>query len=1096
MDTIHSFHDEIRRVILTRQHPVSGLLPASTAVNQHGDYTDAWVRDNVYSVLAVWGLALAYRRHDDAFGRGVELEHDTVRLMRGLLRSMMRQCDKVEAFKRSQAPADALHAKFATDSGDIVVGDDAWGHLQLDATSLWLLMLAQMTASGLAIVQARSEVRFVQNLVYYVARSYRTPDYGIWERGDKTNHGLPEVNASSVGMAKAALEALAGLNLYGPRGGQSSVIHVQPDDIARARVTLEAMLPRESASKEVDAALLSIVGFPAFAIDDAALASHTRGTVVERLRGRYGLKRFLRDGHQTALEDPGRLHYEPVELERFAHIEAEWPLFEAYLALDAAFRGERAEADAHLARLADLAVMVDGQALLPELYLVPVERIEAERREPGSQPREPGENVPLVWAQSLWLLARMLHEGVLRPADLDPLGRHRFALTRSRPVVQLAFLAQDAAAAAAYGERGIRAELSEDLEPLRVRRSATLARAFREVGRSPELGLSGRPPRRLQSLATSRAYRLQGERFVFLPALFDQQEFYLSLDPATLVARLRAEIAYLHRHWTLLGRPTMTILLGVEHLEHGREAFETFLAEARAGRVGDVPVRLGRLGELLLVTNEERIDDLGDWRDDGEPLLAPRAAVRRLPPATPNGVLHPDAALEIEREGDVGVLAERLVGSNDLAEQVELLAALQRHAGSEHRVGALGASVGTLLEDVYAAAGEARAWTLVRHAAGLLGKVDPFLSDGLSDLLAAQRRVVVGRSYAEGATVTRPLPSDELLATIDRYCRDDPRDRVLTQEMIVALASLVRGEPELFRGILTLRVGHLIHLLAVGLAEEQGATPDEGYERLMRCSPAAVVARLRRVLAAFDAAREAQRRTETLRVAKGVASLPDAAAALRASGTEDEPTPDGWWRWRQREGALLRVPKGFYARVWDLLEHADALVIGDKLDRRNRLDSAVERAATTAGERTFAQRVEHLLHRVPAAEYRHLSVEALETLAALTEAAPDLRVEGDLVLDVIIGHAVRQAWLARHVGAPDAAGGTVGTVPTTAEPATAEPADDASGAAAQGAYERDTAAAWAAFYDLGPRAVAGHLAAAVRYLVLEGSRPRSTTSVH
>lgn len=26
------------------------------------------------------------------------------------------------------------------------------------------------------------------------------------------------------------------------------------------------------------------------------------------------------------------------------------------------------------------------------------------------------------------------------------------------------------------------------------------------------------------------------------------------------------------------------------------------------------------------------------------------------------------------------------------------------------------------------------------------------------------------------------------------------------------------------------------------------------------------------------------------------------------------PLTDGWWRWRQREGALNRVPKGFHAR--------------------------------------------------------------------------------------------------------------------------------------------------------------------------------------
>jgi len=27
-------------------------------------------------------------------------------------------------------------------------------------------------------------------------------DFGIWERGDKMNHGVPELNATSIGMAK------------------------------------------------------------------------------------------------------------------------------------------------------------------------------------------------------------------------------------------------------------------------------------------------------------------------------------------------------------------------------------------------------------------------------------------------------------------------------------------------------------------------------------------------------------------------------------------------------------------------------------------------------------------------------------------------------------------------------------------------------------------------------------------------------------------------------------------------------------------------------------------------------------------------------
>ena len=68
--------------------------------------------------------------------------------MRGLLQAMTLQCHKLEKFKMTQNPADALHAKYNSENCKTVVGDLEWGHLQLDATSLYLLMLAQMTASG------------------------------------------------------------------------------------------------------------------------------------------------------------------------------------------------------------------------------------------------------------------------------------------------------------------------------------------------------------------------------------------------------------------------------------------------------------------------------------------------------------------------------------------------------------------------------------------------------------------------------------------------------------------------------------------------------------------------------------------------------------------------------------------------------------------------------------------------------------------------------------------------------------------------------------------------------------------------------------
>jgi phosphorylase kinase alpha/beta subunit len=149
---LHRHFEALQSVILARQHPVTGLLPASTAITVHGNYTDAWVRDNVYSIYAVWGLTLAYRRHAPDDRRARELEHAVVRLMRGLLAAMMGQAAKVERFKHTQNPLDALHAKYETTTGQPVVADDEWGHLQLDSTSLYLLTLAQMIAGGIDLI--------------------------------------------------------------------------------------------------------------------------------------------------------------------------------------------------------------------------------------------------------------------------------------------------------------------------------------------------------------------------------------------------------------------------------------------------------------------------------------------------------------------------------------------------------------------------------------------------------------------------------------------------------------------------------------------------------------------------------------------------------------------------------------------------------------------------------------------------------------------------------------------------------------------------------------------------------------------------------
>lgn len=66
--------------------------------------------------------------------------------------------------------------------------------------------------------------------------------------------------------------------------------------------------------QNTDAALLPTISYPAFAVDDDALYSQTLDKIVRKLRGKYGFKRFLRDGYRTTNEDKNRRYYKPAEM--------------------------------------------------------------------------------------------------------------------------------------------------------------------------------------------------------------------------------------------------------------------------------------------------------------------------------------------------------------------------------------------------------------------------------------------------------------------------------------------------------------------------------------------------------------------------------------------------------------------------------------------------------------------------------------------------------------------------------------------------------------------------------------------------------------
>nr|XP_002736188.1 PREDICTED: phosphorylase b kinase regulatory subunit alpha, liver isoform-like [Saccoglossus kowalevskii] len=1107
----------VQKVIFSNQDPITGLLPASEELR------DAWVRDNVYSILCVWGLALAYRKNadlDEDKSKAFELEQSVVKLMRGILIAMIKQVHKVEAFKFSQNPKDALHAKYSIKTGDTVVGDYDWGHLQIDATSLYLLMLAQMTASGLQIIFTLDEVDFIQNMVFYIESSYRIADFGIWERGDKTNKGIPELNASSIGMAKAALEALSELNLFGARGGPASVIHVLPDETAKCAAVLESMLPRESKSKEVDAGLLSVISFPAFAVDNVDLVNITRQTIVDKLQGNYGCCRFLRDGYKTVKEDPNRLYYEPYELKVFENIECEWPVFWCYLLIDGIFQSNRTMISEYREVLNDvLYTCTDGTKVVPELYYVESHLVEKEYKEPHSQERVAGGKIPQMWGTSLYILSRLLQDNFLQVGELDPLNR-RFC-TEPKPdlVVQVAILAEDPVVQAALGKQDFYVQTISDVAPIQVHPARVLSHLYSQLGKNDHLGLSGRPSHDIGLLSTTKIYVLRDQIFVFTPQFFDQHQFYLALDNDLLVDMFKTDLAYLRYNWNELGRPTLTMTVTHSMLDKEQNlqaAVASTIRKLQTGYTNGVRVKLGRIQDFLSTScycrltflegttngpddsgGEEisrymetllfptcpkpnlpapnRTDSLaapgparskmrrrssvhgivqrtrsvhvdqteteikipapGTWSPTHSPRLRRKKSETREVehPATRPSWTDDQSVINMYKELDPVDLVEQLKDTTSLAEQADIVHYLYVAKGPKwdtEITGLPGCTVESLLIELYYKAGHMKHWSIVRHTAGMLGKRVEDLAQAATDLIVRQKQLTVGMPpEPREKVITAPLPPDELKKIIYTACGEDSSTAVLTQEILYYLAAFIKTEPALFNEMLRLRVGLIIQVMSTELARTLECTGEEAYEHLMNLSPYEIKCLLQHILSGKEFGvtsvhptitnHSQARQLSIIGLPKeeitGIARIKHEVKTRRCSviqpmsppGTSIEKLEEvlpsekqgQWLRRRRLDGALNRVPVGFYEKLWKVLEKCQGLSIEGHMLWQGMTSEM------TAGEFKFALSVETVLNRVPQPEYRQLLVEALMVMSLIVENDYATNLGGIIAVDKLVYEA-------------------------------------------------------------------------------------------
>jgi GH15 family glucan-1,4-alpha-glucosidase len=200
--------------------------------------------------------------------------------------------------------------------------------------------------------------RTVQTLIYYITNVeyWHDADNGMWEEAE-------EIHASSIGAV------LAGLKKWQEVGGMD----IDQDAIDRGQAALDGLLPRESASKFTDLALLSLI-YP-YNILSHEMSAQIIENLVYHLAKDKGVMRYKFDAYYNRNPDG----YSE---------EAEWCFGLSWLAITYKLLGDNQKAQEYLDKATET-ITKDGK--IPELYF--------------SNTDEPNENTPLGWSESMYVVA-------------------------------------------------------------------------------------------------------------------------------------------------------------------------------------------------------------------------------------------------------------------------------------------------------------------------------------------------------------------------------------------------------------------------------------------------------------------------------------------------------------------------------------------------------------------------------------------------------------------------------------------------------------------------------------------------------------------
>lgn len=394
--------------------------------------------------------------------------------------------------------------------------------------------------------------------------------------------------------------------------------------------------------------------------------------------------------------------------------------------------------------------------------------------------------------------------------------------TTSDLVVQVVLIAESVRLQAMMATYGIQTQTPLEVEPVHIWRPSQLVKIYEFLGVNKKLGLKGRPSRPIGALGTSKLYRVCGQTILCYPLIFEVSDFYLSHDMALLIDDIKNELHFVGRYWRMSGRPTVCILIREEHIRdiNFREMLDLLSQFKRGILDSGLKIKTGRLQNLISSSCIEHLDFLHMLPDDALPKLE---SFRQLEHTINVGYQSltdiPKAVIYVEPT-DVNYfdlyknkptwpdIIDAFKHSDTLHAQSQLLGILWEREGPYFSFPD-GFMVKDKLERLSRQAGTLRHWSVVRYCSSILKKIVESISPYITSVLVNGKQMSIGQPDANESIIDHPLTPKEIHSLFYNTIKD-PYEIVLQQEITLYVGRLVSTTPQLFNGILKIRIGFVI----------------------------------------------------------------------------------------------------------------------------------------------------------------------------------------------------------------------------------------------------------------------------------------------